>query len=107
MSYLSTMSQLSSFDPFAAHPFTSGGTPPETSPVQTPTLRGQDALPTPEAQSPASSPMDMPPVPIHAPRPTFKLAPQSVFEQYDPGRVTPDLVVRKKINYWSIQPSSR
>ncbi|EUC61760.1 ubiquitin-conjugating enzyme E2 D/E, putative [Rhizoctonia solani AG-3 Rhs1AP] len=113
MSYLNTMShpQLSSFDPFAAHPFTSGGTPPGGSPLQTPTLRAQDTLPSPDirspSQSPVSSPMDMPPAFIHAPKPTFKSPAQAVFEQYDRGRVTPDLVVRQKINSWSIQPSSR
>ncbi|GAB1517832.1 hypothetical protein RhiTH_000885 [Rhizoctonia solani] len=102
--------QLASFDPFAAHPFTSGGTPPELSPLQTPVAWGQDMLPTPPrspSQSPAPSPMDMPEVPIYAPKPTFKIAGQGVFEQYDRGCITPDLVVRKKINTWAVQPSYR
>ncbi|KAF8682758.1 hypothetical protein RHS04_02219 [Rhizoctonia solani] len=112
MSFLSTMShpQLASFDPFAAHPFTSGGTPPELSPLQTPVAWGQDMLPTPPrspSQSPAPSPMDMPEVSIYAPKPTFKIAGQGVFEQYDRGCITPDLVVRKKINTWAVQPSYR
>ncbi|KAH7340973.1 hypothetical protein B0J17DRAFT_341001 [Rhizoctonia solani] len=108
MSYLSTMShpQLSSFDPFAPHPFTSGGTSLE----QSPTLRGQDMPPTLEvrspSQSPVSTPMDMPAVPLHAPKPTVKI-PTRVFEQYDRGRITPDLVVRRQINAWTVQPSFR
>ncbi|CAE6404517.1 unnamed protein product [Rhizoctonia solani] len=96
MSFLSTMShpQLASFDPFAAHPFTSGGAPQELS-VKTPIAWGQDMLPTPPrspSQSPVSSPMDMPEAPLYAPKPTYKIAAQGVFEQYDRGRVTPDLV---------------
>ncbi|KAG8711753.1 hypothetical protein FRC11_001941, partial [Ceratobasidium sp. 423] len=58
--------ELVSFDPLAPHSFTSGGTTPERSPLQTP-LQGQEALPTPEtrspSQSPTSSPMDMPAAP--------------------------------------------
>ncbi|KAJ1309678.1 hypothetical protein OPQ81_006442 [Rhizoctonia solani] len=81
MSYLSTTPhpQLSSFDPFVAHPFTSGGTPPEQS-LKTQPLWGHEAFPTPglssSSQSPASSPMHMPVAPIHAPKPTFNLAAQ-------------------------------
>ncbi|ELU44918.1 ubiquitin-conjugating enzyme domain-containing protein [Rhizoctonia solani AG-1 IA] len=92
--------QLASFDPFAAHPFTSGGTPPELSPLQTPVAWGQDMLPTPPrspSQSPAPSPMDMPEVPIYAPKPTFKIAGQGVFEksihgQFNHPTVEPDQV---------------
>lgn len=44
--------------------------------------------------------------PVHAPQPTPKASPP-VFERYDRGSVTPELVIRKAINTWGARPSFR
>ncbi|KAB5594095.1 hypothetical protein CTheo_2432 [Ceratobasidium theobromae] len=97
--------ELTSFNPFAPHHFTSGGTLQQASP----TMQEDKVLPTPESRSPSRSPV-IPPMnilaPVHAPQPTPKASPP-VFERYDRGSVTPELVIRKAINTWGARPSFR
>lgn len=108
---LHTMSSpdLSSFNPHGAeYSFMLGGTPPQQSPSQSPMQEHDRRLPASGAQSlsqsPATSPLSAP-KPIHAPVPTP--ASRQVFERYDRGCLTPDLVLRGPINNWGAQPLSR
>jgi hypothetical protein len=79
--------------------------------MQSPAMLVYEMPPTPESRSPSRSPvvspMNIPAAPIHAPQPATTFASRQVFERYDRGRVTPDLVVRRKINTWGAQPSFR
>ncbi|QRV86602.1 ubiquitin-conjugating enzyme E2 [Ceratobasidium sp. AG-Ba] len=102
---------LSSFNPLAAHPFTAAGSI-EGSPIQTPTPPEDSLLfssmPRSMSSSPSVSPLEAPDRPAYAPqtiapKPIPSYVPQGVFEQYDRGRVTPDLVIRKKLNNWGTQ----
>ncbi|KAF8610308.1 hypothetical protein BDV93DRAFT_12834 [Ceratobasidium sp. AG-I] len=104
--------ELSSFNPFAPHPFTSGGVSPGASPIQTSTpLEFHAPMPTSGIQSgsgsPAVSPLNAPLPPTHASQQAPSFASPRVFEQYDRGRVTPDLVIRKSLNNWGAQRSFR
>ncbi|KAG8738168.1 hypothetical protein FRC12_016858 [Ceratobasidium sp. 428] len=102
--------ELSSFNPLAAHPFTAAGsvdtiparasTPPEDSLLFS-------SVPRSASHSPVVTPLEVPGRPTYAPKPIPSYVPQGVFEQYDRGRVTPDLVIRKKLNNWGAQQASR
>ncbi|KAG9122509.1 hypothetical protein FRC07_001068 [Ceratobasidium sp. 392] len=102
--------ELSSFNPLAAHPFTAAGSADST-PFRSPTPPEDSLLfssiPRSASQSPAVTPLEVPERPTYAPKPIPSYVPRGVFEQYDRGRVTPDLVIRKKLNNWGAQRTSR
>ncbi|KAG9100657.1 hypothetical protein FS749_013893 [Ceratobasidium sp. UAMH 11750] len=101
--------ELFSFNPLASHPFTAGGSVDCTPIIQTSTPPEDSLLfssvPRSASSSPEVSPLEVLDQPIFAPKPIPSYVPRGVFEQYDRGRVTPDLVIRKKLNNWSIQRS--